>query len=651
MTRLDRVAQAPQRWSLVTLVVAMVALPVLIVDNSSSEAATTQPSVLLLGDSTMAASVWYDEIGTTASIDVLRRNFNTDFDAESCRRLIGLSCTGFDRATGRRYKPPNVIEELVARRGQRIDAVVIMAGYDDGALDAGIDAVMAEANAQRIAHVVWMTYRTTTSYILPGRISASGLYERHNNTLRAALGRHPTLRLAEWDAFTAGFCNHPRTGSGAPGQRGAAVTQPCWFWWDGIHMTPAGAVGLTEYLDNELTSVLATELNPRCDVSAGRIGESATPTTSSPTFAEPGGLVATAPRRVLDTRANDADDPAHVDVPGAGRRLRVELSALAPPGATAVLANVTAVDACAAGFVTVHPCEGAVPETSSLNPERGSTVANATLTALGTDRALCLFSSVDTDLIVDITGWLTPDGARFTPVTPARLVDTRSPTSGLVVAGSRLAANEVVTVPLAAVGPIPADATGVWLGVVGAEPSGAGYISVSPCSTTASASSTGTTSTLNMDPGELGGAIVANAAVVALGSGSVCVQANVDTDVVIDLFGWFGPSGQHRVRANSPQRVVDTRRAPLGTAPLTGTMPLPSGSVADIVNITVVGATTAGFAVLHPCGAVPVASNVNMAPGVIRPSMGAAVANTSGQSCITTSVAADVVIDRLATLV
>ena len=52
------------------------------------------------------------------------------------------------------------------------------------------------------------------------------------------------------------------------------------------------------------------------------------------------------------------------------------------------------------------------------------------------------------------------------------------------------------------------------------------------------------------------GGVVPNAVVLPVdGSGEVCVSSRVETDVVVDLMGWFD-AGLQSIR---PDRLVDTR--------------------------------------------------------------------------------------------
>jgi hypothetical protein len=107
---------------------------------------------------------------------------------------------------------------------------------------------------------------------------------------------------------------------------------------------------------------------------------------------------AVAPARLADTRGA-------VRVPANGT-LRVPVAGHRgiPTTATAIAANITAVGPDAAGYVTAYGCGTTPPPTSTLNLQPGRDTANGAQVQLGTDGALCLFSTVATDLIVDING-------------------------------------------------------------------------------------------------------------------------------------------------------------------------------------------------------------------------------------------------------
>ena len=114
------------------------------------------------------------------------------------------------------------------------------------------------------------------------------------------------------------------------------------------------------------------------------------------------GFTGLRPERVLDTRVTGRVAGGTVTVvPVAG-------VAGVPSAARGVVLNVTAVEASAAGFVTVFPCVGpaggAPPEASNLNVEAGQTVPNAVVTKVGDAGSVCVSTSVETDLLVDVGG-------------------------------------------------------------------------------------------------------------------------------------------------------------------------------------------------------------------------------------------------------
>lgn len=142
--------------------------------------------------------------------------------------------------------------------------------------------------------------------------------------------------------------------------------------------------------------------------------------------ARAGRFVAVSPDRVIDTRHLGGPRPAGTTtvVPMAGR------NGLPASGISAVIVNLTATDVRATGFVTAWG-EGAVPASSNLNVELGSTRANQAIVPLGTDGSIRLANNVPMHLIVDVVGYVTDDTAPsstkglFVPIQPRRLMDSR----------------------------------------------------------------------------------------------------------------------------------------------------------------------------------------------------------------------------------
>jgi hypothetical protein len=123
-------------------------------------------------------------------------------------------------------------------------------------------------------------------------------------------------------------------------------------------------------------------------------------------------FVPVSPVRVVDTRS-DLGLVSLVD--GVEQSVTI-VGSLVPLGATAVSLTVTAVDASAAGFVSVRAGDATgVPSTSNLNVERRGTIANSVVVKLPTvgdhtGTIKVLFDAMgtktaSTELLIDVTGY------------------------------------------------------------------------------------------------------------------------------------------------------------------------------------------------------------------------------------------------------
>ena len=112
-----------------------------------------------------------------------------------------------------------------------------------------------------------------------------------------------------------------------------------------------------------------------------------------------------APLRLMDTRSGQGGTrlAAGSVVPLPVVSL-LEQAAGAPADVAAVVLNVTAAGAGAAGFVTVFPCGSAPPLASNLNYVAGDVVPNQVTVGVGPAGDVCFTSLADVDLIVDATG-------------------------------------------------------------------------------------------------------------------------------------------------------------------------------------------------------------------------------------------------------
>lgn len=242
-------------------------------------------------------------------------------------------------------------------------------------------------------------------------------------------------------------------------------------------------------------------------------------------------LVAGAPSRILDTRVNGGPLRA-----GEVRRLQVVGTAGVPAGATAVVLNVTGVGATARTDVRVWPTRaGAPPLVSNLNPAPGRTTAASVVVPVGADGSISLRNHAGrVDLVVDLLGRYTPGAASsvFAPVEPVRLLDTRA-------AGEALGPGGVRDLVVAGAGPVPAPGTAVLLNVTAVEPTAASTdVRVFPA--LADGRLPGT-SNLNAVRGQT----VANTVLATVGrDGRVRLRnAAGAVHLVVDLAGWYGPSG------------------------------------------------------------------------------------------------------------
>ncbi|MBI5087609.1 MAG: hypothetical protein HZB15_01705 [Actinobacteria bacterium] len=214
------------------------------------------------------------------------------------------------------------------------------------------------------------------------------------------------------------------------------------------------------------------------------------------------------------------------------------------------------------GFVTVYPCGFARPLASNLNFVRGVNTANQVSPKVGQDGRVCLFTSNQTHLVADVSGWYADDfaaapGFFYEQLTPARIVDTRDGTGLGSRAVGPLQTGEVLAVTVPGAGGVPADddVRAVTMSVTVADATAAGYITVFPCDQVRPV-----VSNVNFDPAN---PVVANLATVRVSStGQVCFYASTTTSLIVDVQGYFSPRNDVTFTALGPDRVLDTRDGP-----------------------------------------------------------------------------------------
>jgi len=205
----------------------------------------------------------------------------------------------------------------------------------------------------------------------------------------------------------------------------------------------------------------------------------------------------------------------------------------------------------------------------------------------------------------------TTSGSYFTPITPARVLDTRDGTG--VSASGPVAADGVVKLKVAGVDGLPATGvTAVALNVTATEATKIGFIAAYPDGGTLP-----NVSNVDFKANQN----VANTVIVEVGSDGYVDLANQSsgtTDIVADLEGYYSTSGTSGYTAVSQVRLLDTRKTVAVAAGSTVKLSMSaySGISAAVLNLTVVDATGNGYVTAYPDGGTePATSNLNYLAG------------------------------------
>jgi hypothetical protein len=225
-------------------------------------------------------------------------------------------------------------------------------------------------------------------------------------------------------------------------------------------------------------------------------------------------------------------------------------------------------------------------------------------------------------------------GASYHPLTPARILDTRT--------GSPIGSGQSIDVQVTGVGGVPA--TGVAaaiLNVTVTQPTATGYLTVYP---------TGSGRPLASNLNFVAGQTVPNLVEVALGTGGKITAFNFtgSTHVVMDVAGYVatpppGPDGLFN--ALPPARILDTRSGTGGVTigpntsidvQVTGLGMVPATGVSAVVlNVTATNATASSYLTVFPTGTTrPTASNLNFLAGQTVPNRVVVKLGTGGKVTI-----------------
>jgi|GEM_PF-1431939 len=267
------------------------------------------------------------------------------------------------------------------------------------------------------------------------------------------------------------------------------------------------------------------------------------------------------------------------------------------------------------------------------------------------------------DPLADCVRNPTPSPPRYVPVTPARLLDTRSGATtvdGVEAGVGAIASGTALNLPTLGRGDVAASAvSAVVMNVTAVTPSAVGYITVWPAGTTPPLAAN-----LNLNPPYT----IPNLVIAKPGnSGQISAYngtAAGATNVVADVQGYFTTSANYN--AVSPMRILDTRAqqvtydgayqaiGAIASAQkldmtILGRPGIPaSGVSAVVVNVTPVSPSASGFLTVWPTGTTrPIAANVNLNRGLTIPNLVIAKVGGAGQISIYNGggAATDVVAD------
>ncbi|MBW8731447.1 MAG: CHAP domain-containing protein, partial [Terrabacter sp.] len=351
------------------------------------------------------------------------------------------------------------------------------------------------------------------------------------------------------------------------------------------------------------------------------------------------------PTRLLDTRTGLGAPAAKV---AAGTSLALQVSGRAgvPSGGvgTAIL-NVTVTAPAATGYLTSYPSGATRPGSRSVTYPAAGTISELVPARLGTDGKVRLYTSAAAHLVAEVVGWY-PTTGHLVSVTPTRVLDTRT---GLGTAQVRVPANGSVDLPVAGAGIVPSTgASAVVLAVSAVAPSAGGWLTAYPTGTTRP-----TTAHVRYDAD----AAMTGVVVSRMGTGGkVTIQSTAETDLLVDVVGWFRTGGDHVALA--PSRVLDTRiglGAPTGrvaagstvSVPVLGRAGVPTVGVAAVsITLTPIAPTATTAVTAYASGTTrPTPANVTVASGRTRVNAVVVPVGADGSITVHTSAATYLVVD------
>lgn len=297
------------------------------------------------------------------------------------------------------------------------------------------------------------------------------------------------------------------------------------------------------------------------------------------------------PTRIMDTRSGAPFSAGSTRVQGV-------LGTGVPSNATDVVLNITAVGPAGPGFINAWANGDVVPVASVLNFTNAPATAQLVTVPIGVSGSISVRASSSTHLLIDVFGYHSGGVTqKFTGyATSSRVYDSRN-FSKLGSNSSRQVCNVV-----------PAGATSVAMNMTAVNATSATFLTVY-------APGTGIpgVSNLNLVPGEAR----PNLVIAQTSSGCVNVYNSAGTvDFILDVQGYYSPTGPYLFSPVSPTRLVDSRTN-LGVSGVWGpgsTLNTKAGQVTNnhaIVQLGVAaGATQGQFSISNNSGTLNILVDV-----------------------------------------
>ena len=198
-----------------------------------------------------------------------------------------------------------------------------------------------------------------------------------------------------------------------------------------------------------------------------------------------------------------------------------------PAVARAYSINFTVVPRLKLGYLTVWPSGGQRPLVSTLNSPTGTAVANAAIIPAGQGGDISVYVTDESELIMDINGYFappTPGGLSLYPLAPCRVLDSRQDPAGELQGARSIARGSTCGIP-SNVGAIVYNATVVPSGPLS-------YLSLWPDN-----QAQPIVSTLNAYDSN----VASNLAIVPTATGSINAFTAGNTQLLLDVSGYFAP--------------------------------------------------------------------------------------------------------------